>query len=85
MSATAEKVTREPTGYALPGQPGATVQFKAKYDNFIGGKWVAPVKGQYFDNVTPVTGKVFCKAARSTEEDVNLALEISLERRDCGS
>jgi len=47
MSATAEKVT-QPAGYALPGQPGATVQFKAKYDNFIGGKWVAPMKLSYF-------------------------------------
>lgn len=39
-----------------PGEAGSPVTFKPKYDNFIGGDWVAPVKGQYFDNVTPVTG-----------------------------
>src|SRR5499427_1316246 len=63
--------------YANPGTDGAKVQFKARYDNFINGKWVAPVKGQYFDNVTPVTGRPFCKIARSTEEDINLALDAA--------
>ena len=63
--------------YALPGTAGAKVQYKAKYDNFIGGKWVAPVKGQYFDVITPVTGKVYTQAARSTEEDINLALDAA--------
>jgi aldehyde dehydrogenase len=56
---------------------GVAIPFKAKYDNFIGGKWVAPVEGQYFDNVSPVTGKVFCQVARSTEKDVNLALDAA--------
>jgi len=63
--------------YALPGQAGAKVQFKSRYDNFINGKWVAPVRGQYFDNVTPVTGKAFCQVARSTEEDITLALDAA--------
>ncbi|MBI5121163.1 MAG: aldehyde dehydrogenase family protein [Rhodospirillales bacterium] len=63
--------------YPTPGAQGAPVTFKAKYDNFIGGKWVAPIKGQYFDNVTPISGKVFCQAARSTEEDINLALDAA--------
>ncbi len=63
--------------YALPGQDGAKVQFKSRYDNFIGGKWVAPVRGQYFDNITPITGKPFCQVARSTEEDINLALDAA--------
>jgi len=63
--------------YAAPGAAGAKVQFKAKYDNFINGKWTPPVKGQYFDNVTPITGKTFCQAARSTEEDINLALDAA--------
>ncbi|KON79369.1 aldehyde dehydrogenase [Azoarcus sp. PA01] len=63
--------------YELPGQPGAKIQFKNRYDNFIGGKWVAPVRGQYFDNVTPVTGKPFCQVARSTEEDITLALDAA--------
>ncbi|TCT19763.1 aldehyde dehydrogenase [Thiobaca trueperi] len=63
--------------YALPGQPDAKVQFKARYDNLIGGQWVPPVKGQYFDNISPVTGKVFCQAARSTAEDIELALDAA--------
>ena len=48
--------------------------FKTHYDNFIGGKWVAPTKGQYFETISPVDGQVFTKVARSTEEDINLAL-----------
>jgi aldehyde dehydrogenase len=56
---------------------GAKVQFKAKYENFIGGKWVAPVKGGYFDVITPISGKVYTKAARSTAEDVELALDAA--------
>ena len=63
--------------YALPGQAGAKVQFKSRYDNFIGGRWVSPVRGAYFDNVSPVTGKVFCQAARSTAEDIDLALDAA--------
>ena len=51
--------------------------FKEKYDNFINGEFVAPVNGKYFDNVSPVDGKVFTKAARSSEEDVNLALDAA--------
>ncbi|MCL7763776.1 aldehyde dehydrogenase [Polaribacter sp. Z014] len=53
--------------------------FKEKYGNFIGGKFVAPVKGQYFENRSPVDGKVFTQAARSTEEDINLALDAAHE------
>ena len=63
--------------YAAPGTAGAKVQFKTKYDNFIGGKWVAPVKGQYFDVITPITGKPFTKAARSSAEDIELALDAA--------
>ncbi|MFM1998695.1 MAG: hypothetical protein RL204_642 [Bacteroidota bacterium] len=51
--------------------------FKAKYDNYIGGKFVPPVKGEYFDNVSPVDGKVFTQAARSTKEDIELALDAA--------
>ncbi|WP_431200356.1 aldehyde dehydrogenase family protein [Mucilaginibacter sp. P25] len=51
--------------------------FKDKYDNFIGGKFVPPVKGEYFDNVSPIDGKVFTKAARSGKEDVELALDAA--------
>ncbi|WP_209400360.1 aldehyde dehydrogenase family protein [Pseudozobellia sp. WGM2] len=51
--------------------------FKNKYDNYIGGKWVAPIKGQYFENISPVDGNSFTKVARSTDEDVNLAIDAA--------
>ena len=63
--------------YAPPGAAGAKVQFKARYDNFIGGKWTPPVKGEYFDNVTPITGKPYCQVARSSAEDIELALDAA--------
>jgi aldehyde dehydrogenase len=63
--------------YAAPGAVGAKVQFKSKYENFIGGKWVAPVKGGYFDVITPISGRVYTKAPRSTAEDVELALDAA--------
>lgn len=56
---------------------GVTIPYKAHYDNFIGGKWVAPVKGEYFDVITPITGKPYTKAARSSAEDVELALDAA--------
>ena len=37
------------------------IPLRARYENFIGGKWVAPVKGGYFDNVSPTTGQVICQ------------------------
>jgi len=63
--------------YAHPGEAGAKIQYKAKYDNFIGGKWVPPVKGQYFDVVTPISGKVYTQVARSTAEDIDAALDAA--------
>ncbi|MFN8889220.1 MAG: aldehyde dehydrogenase family protein, partial [Cyclobacteriaceae bacterium] len=51
--------------------------FKSHYDNFIGGKFVAPVKGEYFENSSPIDGKVFTKAARSGKEDIELALDAA--------
>ena len=51
--------------------------FKDRYDNFIGGKFVAPVNGEYFDNISPIDGKVFTKAARSGKEDIELALDAA--------
>ncbi|MBD8027213.1 aldehyde dehydrogenase family protein [Ureibacillus sp. Re31] len=63
--------------YAFPNTEGAIVNFKDKYDNFIGGEWTPPVKGQYFENITPVTGKVFTQVARSTEEDIELAIDAA--------
>ncbi|NMG29868.1 aldehyde dehydrogenase [Aromatoleum evansii] len=63
--------------YEMPGKAGAKVQFKTRYDNFIGGKWVAPVRGQYMDNITPITGRKFCEVARSSAEDIELALDAA--------
>ena len=54
-------------------------QFKEKYDNYINGKWTAPVQGKYFDNISPIDGKVFTKAAHSTVEDLNLAVDAAHE------
>ncbi|HPB90430.1 MAG TPA: aldehyde dehydrogenase family protein [Rugosibacter sp.] len=63
--------------YAPPGAAGAKVNYKTQYDNFIGGRWVAPVKGQYFDVITPINGTAYTKAARSTAEDIELALDAA--------
>ena len=61
--------------YANPGSEGALINFKAQYGNYIGGEWVEPVNGQYFENISPVNGKVFCKIPRSDKDDINLALD----------
>ncbi|RKG35508.1 aldehyde dehydrogenase family protein [Acinetobacter guerrae] len=63
--------------YINPNQPGSKVQFKAQYENFIGGQWLAPVKGEYFENISPVDGKVFTKIPRSSAEDIELALDAA--------
>ncbi len=68
--------------YANPGQPGSKLTFKPRYDNFIGGKWVAPVDGEYFDVVTPVTGQVFTQVARSQAPDIELALDAAHKAKD---
>ncbi len=61
----------------LPGSALSGFAFKPRYDNFIGGKFTAPVGGQYFDNVSPISGLVFTQAARSAEADINLALDAA--------
>ncbi len=65
------------TVYAAPGTEGSVVAYKSRYDNWIGGQRVAPVKGQYFENVSPVNGKPFCEIARGTAEDIELALDAA--------
>ena len=65
------------TVYASPGQPDSLVTFRSRYEHYIGGQWVPPVRGQYFENVTPVTGKVFCEVARGTAEDIDAALDAA--------
>ena len=68
--------------YAQPGSDGAKINFKDKYDNYIGGQWVAPVGGEYFQNSSPVNGKVFCQVARSDERDIELALDAAHQARE---
>jgi len=56
--------------------------FKPRYDNYIGGQWVAPRSGQYFDNTTPITGRVLTSVARSNAEDVEAALDAAHAAKD---
>jgi aldehyde dehydrogenase len=65
------------TVYAQPGQEGAKVEFKTRYENWIGGKWVPPTTGKYFENVSPVTGKQFTEAAQGSAADIELALDAA--------
>jgi aldehyde dehydrogenase len=65
------------TVYAQPGAEGSVVSYRSRYDHWIGGEYVAPVKGQYFENVSPVNGKVFCEVARGTAEDIEAALDAA--------
>ncbi|MDH6579728.1 aldehyde dehydrogenase family protein [Kitasatospora sp. MAP5-34] len=65
------------TVYQPPGQPGSVVDIRPRYEHWIGGEWVAPVRGQYFENPTPVTGQVYCEIARGTAEDIEAALDAA--------
>lgn len=51
--------------------------FKSQYENYIGGKWVPPVGGEYFENISPITGEVFCTVPRSNKDDIELALDAA--------
>ncbi len=68
--------------YAQPGTSDALVNFKAQYANFIGGEWIAPVGGKYFDNSSPVNGQTFCQIPRSDERDIELALDAAHAARE---
>lgn len=68
--------------YAQPGQPDSIVTLQPRYGNFIGGEWKAPVKGEYFKNISPVTGEAFCEIPRSTAEDIELALDAAHAAKD---
>ena len=60
-----------------PGAYGFPVSLKKRYDNYIGGQWTPPLDGQYFENITPVTGQVICEIARSKAADVEKALDAA--------
>ncbi|WP_039797667.1 acetaldehyde dehydrogenase ExaC [Nocardia araoensis] len=68
--------------YAKPGTEGSVVEFAARYDNFIGGEWTAPVEGRYFENPSPVDGQTFCEVARSSAADIDLALDAAHRAAD---
>jgi aldehyde dehydrogenase len=70
-------IEKQATTYAAPGHPGSPVELKERYENFIGGEWVAPVEGAYSANRTPATGEVFTEVPRSTPADVELALDAA--------
>ncbi len=63
--------------YATPNQADSKVSFKSRYENFIDGQWIPPVNGQYFENKSPINGAVFCEVARSSIEDIDLALDAA--------
>ena len=76
--ATIEK----PATFEAPGQSGSPVALKERYENFIGGHWVAPVDGEYRENLTPVTGEPFSEVPHSTPEDIELALDAAHAAKD---
>jgi uncharacterized protein (DUF779 family) len=76
--ATLEQVTE----YPAPGSTGSPVSVKPRYENFIGGHWIAPVEGAYSPNASPATGKPFCEVARSTSADIDLALDAAHAARE---
>ncbi|MEB3051327.1 aldehyde dehydrogenase family protein [Mycolicibacter sp. MYC123] len=65
------------TVFARPGSAGALMSYESRYGNFIGGQWVAPTGGEYFENTTPVTGQPFCEIPRSTAADIDKALDAA--------
>ncbi|MEV5321785.1 aldehyde dehydrogenase family protein [Streptomyces sp. NPDC052687] len=65
------------TRYAAPGTPDAIVSYQARYDHFIGGEYVPPARGRYFENPSPVNGQPFTEVARGTAEDVERALDAA--------
>ncbi|PFG49241.1 aldehyde dehydrogenase [Amycolatopsis sulphurea] len=63
--------------YAAPNTEGSVVGYESRYDHYIGGEYVAPAGGQYFENPTPVTGKTFTEIARGTSADIEKALDAA--------
>jgi aldehyde dehydrogenase len=70
------------TVYAAPGQTDSLVTVQSRYDHWIGGEWTAPVKGGYFENISPVNGKPFTEIARGTSEDIDAALDAAHAAKD---
>ena len=68
--------------YANPNTEGSLVQFKPRYGNYIGGEFVPPIDGDYFENVSPVNGKTYCEIPRSRAKDIELALDAAHKAKD---
>jgi aldehyde dehydrogenase len=63
--------------YAAPGQRGSIADYRPRYGHYIGGEFVDPIKGQYFENISPVTGKPFTEVGRGTAEDIDRAVDVA--------
>ncbi len=61
-------MTNNPLQHRLSPAVWFPLKLKARYDNFIGGEWVAPADGEYYQNLTPVTGQLLCEVASSANE-----------------
>jgi aldehyde dehydrogenase len=72
----------ESTVYVAPGESGSPVELRERYDNFIGGRWIAPSTGEYRENLTPSTGEPFCQVAHSGAQDIELALDAAHAAKD---
>jgi aldehyde dehydrogenase len=70
------------TTIAAPGKEGSPVQLQDRYENFIGGEFVAPTTSEYHENLTPSTGETFCEVAYSGERDIELALDAAHAAKD---
>ena len=68
--------------YVPPGQPGSIVSVQPRYENFIGGKWLAPTHGKYRVDLAPATTDPITEVANSTPEDVELALDAAHAAKD---
>src|SRR5674476_1399663 len=68
--------------YVPPGQPGSMVQVQPRYENFVGGKWLAPTEGRYRVNLSPATGRPITEVAHSTPADVELAMDAAPAAKD---
>ncbi|MDP7593841.1 MAG: aldehyde dehydrogenase family protein [Litorilituus sp.] len=68
--------------YAAPGKKNAIINFKERYQNYIGGQWLEPANGHYFDNISPVNGQVFCQIPRSDSADIELAIDAAHQAKD---
>ncbi|WP_127473597.1 aldehyde dehydrogenase family protein [Microbacterium sulfonylureivorans] len=63
--------------YAAPGQRGSVADYRPRYGHYIGGEFVEPIKGQYFENISPVNGKPFTEVGRGTVEDIDRAVDVA--------